>query len=141
MVTKGIVLGHKIYVARLEVDQAKIYVIKILIPPTNVKGIKSFLGHAGFYKRFIKDFFMIVKLLCRLLGKDAKFDFDDACKSTFDEIKARLVKAPIIATPYWSKNFEIMCDASDFSIRAVLGQKMEKTFKSIYYARKTFNEA
>ena len=56
MVIEGIVLGHKISAAGLEVDQAKIVVIKTLMPPTTVKGIRSFLGHAGFYIRFIKDF-------------------------------------------------------------------------------------
>ena len=141
MVTKGNVFGHKIYAARLEVDQDKIYVIKTLMPPTIVKGIRSFLGHAGFYRRFIKDFSMIAKPLRKLLEKDAKFDFDDACKSAFDEIKARLIITPIIATLDWNKYFEIMCDASDFTIGAVLGQKMEKTFKVIYYANKTINEA
>ena len=76
MVTEGIVLGRKISAAGLEVDQAKIYVIKTLMSPTTVKGIRSFLGHAGFYRRFIKDFSKISKPLCRLSEKDAKFDFD-----------------------------------------------------------------
>ena len=141
MVTEGIVLGHKIYALGLEVDQAKIFVIKTLMPPSTVQGIRSFLRHVGFHSRFIKDFFMIARPLCRPLEKDAKFYFDDAYKLAFNEIKARLVIAPIIATPDWSNNFEIMFDASNFSPGVVLGQKMEKTFKSIYYASKTFNEA
>ena len=77
MVTEGIVLGHKIYAAELEIDQAKVSIIETLLPPTTVKGIKSFLGHAGFYRRFIKDFSKISRPLCRLLENDAKFDFDE----------------------------------------------------------------
>ena len=99
------------------------------------------MGYAGFYLRFIKDFSKISRPLCKLLEKDAKFDFDEACKAAFDEIKSRLVIAPIMVTPDWNKDFEIMCDASDFAMGAVLGQRTEKMFKAIYYARKTFNEA
>ena len=87
MVTAGIVLGHKIYV------------IKTLLPPTTVRGIRSFLGHAGFYGRFIKDFSKISRPLCRLLEKDANFDFDELCKAAFDEIKSILVTAPIMVIP------------------------------------------
>ena len=88
----------------------------------------------------IKDFSKISRPLCRLLEKDAKFDFDEACKAAFDEIKSRLVTAPIMVTPNWNKEFEIMCDASNFAMGAVLGQRIEKMFKAIYYASKTFNE-
>ena len=140
MVTKGIVLGHKISAARLEVDQAKVAVIKTLRLPTTVKGIRSFLGHAGFYRRFIKNFSKISRPLCRLLEKDAKFDFDESCRSTFDEIKSKLVTAPIMLTHDWNNDFEIMCDANDYAMGAVLGQKTEKIFKAIYYASKTFNQ-
>ena len=91
MVTEGIVLGHKISADGLEVDQAKIIVIKALMSPTTMKGIRSFLGHVGFYRRFIKDFSKISKPLCRLLEKDANFDFDESCRYAFEEIKSRLV--------------------------------------------------
>ena len=77
-------MGHKISVVGLEVDQAKAAVIQTLMPPTTVKGIRSFLGHAGFYRRFIKDFSKIFKPLCRLLEKDANFDFDESCRSAFE---------------------------------------------------------
>ena len=141
MVTEGIVLGHIISVAGLEVDQAKVSIIRNLMAPTTVKGIKSFLGHAGFYRRFIRDFSKIARPLCRLLEKDTKFYFDEPCQKAFEEIKSRLVEAPIMAKPYWNREFEIMCGASDFGMGAVLGQKDEKVFKAIYYDSKTFNEA
>ena len=141
MVTKEIVLGHMISTAGLEVDQAKFSIIRNLMPPTTVKGIRSFLGHAGFYRRFIRDFSKIARPLCRFLEKDTKLCFDESCHNSFEEIKFRLVKAPIMAKPDWNKEFEIMCDAGDFAMGAVLGQRDEKVFKSIYYASKTFNEA
>ena len=99
MVIEGIVLGHKIYVVGLEVDQAKVSVIETLMPPTTVKEIRRFLGHAGFYRRFVKDFSKISSPLCRLREKDVKFYFDVSCRSAFEEIKSRLVIAPIMATP------------------------------------------
>ena len=141
MLKEGIVLEHKISTTGLEVGQAKIFVIDTFIPPTTVKGVRSFLRHAGFYRRFIKDFSKIARLLCRLLEKDTKFDFSNACKFAFEEIKARLVIAFSMETPDWNKNFEVMCDASDFAMGAILGQRIEKTLRVIYDARKTFNEA
>ena len=123
--------------ARLEVDQAKISIIRNLTPPTTVKGIISFLGHAGFYRRFIRDFSKIARPPCRLLEKDTKFYFDESCQKAFKEIKSRLVEAPIMEKPDWNGEFEIMCDASDFPMGAVLGQKDEKVFKAIYYVSKT----
>ena len=131
MATERIVLGHKIYAVALEVDQAKVSVIKILLPPTTIIGIRSFLGHVGFYKRFIKDLSKISKPLSKLLENDAKFDFDESCRFAFEEIKSRLVIAPIMATPDWNKEFEIMCDASDYAMGAVLGQRIEKFFRAI----------
>ena len=121
MVTEGIVLGHKISTTGLELDQSKVSIIKTLAPPTTVKGIRSFLGHAGFYRRCIKDFSKIARPLCRLLEKDTKFIFYDSYKAAFEEIKIRLVQAPIMATPEWDQGFEMMCDASDFAMEAVLG--------------------
>ena len=88
---------------------------------TIVKGIQSFLVHAGFYKRFIKYFSKIFRSLRRLLEKYAKFDFDEFFKAAFDEIKSRLVTTPIMVTPDLNKEFEIMCDARDYALGAVLG--------------------
>ena len=86
-----------------------------------MKGIRSFPGHAGFYRRFIKDFSKISRPLCRLLEKDKKFDFNESCRSVFEEIKSRLVSAPIMLTPDWNNEFEIMCDASGYVMGDVLG--------------------
>ena len=66
-----------------------------------------------------------------MLEKDAKFDFDEACKDAFDEIKSILVTTPIMVTLDWSKEFKIMCDASDYVMGVVLGQRTEKIFKAI----------
>ena len=124
MVCEGIVLGHRVSEEGLEVDKAKISTIENLAPLMNVKGVRSFLCHASFYRRFIKDFSKIVRPLCRLLEKDAAFVFDEACLDAFIEIKKRLITAPIASD--WNVPFEIMCDASDFAIGAVLGQRHEK---------------
>ena len=106
-----------------------------------MKGVRSFLGHAGFYRRFIKDFSKTARPLCRLLEKDTRFNFDDSCRVAFKEIKIKLVQASIMAAPDWDQGFEIMCDACDFAMGAALGQRKEKIFRIIYYASRTFNEA
>ncbi|XP_076954212.1 putative mitochondrial protein AtMg00860 [Bidens hawaiensis] len=105
----------------MEVDKAKIKVISSLPPPKNVKGVRSFLGHAGFYRRFIKGFSVITKPLCNLLLKDVAFDFTNECLQAFDILKEKLVQSPILQPSDWTKPFEIMCDASDTTIGAVLG--------------------
>ncbi|XP_045831120.1 uncharacterized protein LOC123922450 [Trifolium pratense] len=140
MVKEGIVLGHKISSKGIQVDQAKIEVIKELPPPVNVKGVRSFLGHAGFYRRFIKDFSKIAKPLSNLLVKENEFKFDDECLNAFVVIKEKLVTAPIIVAPNWDLPFELMCDASDYAVGAVLGQRHAKFFHAIYYASKVLNE-
>ena len=141
MVREGIVLGHKISTRGIEVDIVKVEVIEKLPPPTSVQGIRSFLGHAGFYRRFIKDFFKIAKPLSNLLMHGVVFTFDEQCKQAFMTLKGKLISAPIVVTPDWASPFELMCDASDFAVGAVLGQKKDKVFRAIYYASRTLNEA
>ncbi|RVW70093.1 Transposon Ty3-I Gag-Pol polyprotein [Vitis vinifera] len=141
MVQQGIVLGHIISKNGIEVDKAKVELIVKLPPPTNVKGIRQFLGHAGFYRRFIKDFSKISKPLCELLVKDAKFVWDEKCQKSFEELKQFLTTAPIVRAPNWKLPFEVMCDASDLAMGAVLGQREDGKPYVIYYASKTLNEA
>ncbi|GJV56113.1 reverse transcriptase domain-containing protein [Tanacetum coccineum] len=141
MVTKGIKLGHKASSARLEFDKAKIDVIIKLPPPTNIKAIKRFLGHAGFYCRFIKYFSKIYRPMTKLLEKDAVFDFNKECIKAFELLKEKLTNAPIMVSPDWSRPFKLMCDASDFAVGAVLGQREGKHFRPIHFASKTLNNA
>ena len=141
MVQEGIVLGHRISARGIEVDRAKIEAIEKLPPPSSVKGIRSFLGHAGFYRRFIKDFSQIAKPLSNLLVQGIPFEFDSQCLHAFSVLKDKLISVPIVVAPDWSFPFELMCDASDYAIGAVLGQKREKIFQVIYYASRTLNDA
>jgi len=87
---------------------------------------KEFLGHAGFYRRFIKDFSKVSKSLCNLLEQDVSFVFDDACMDAFLVLKEKLTSTPIIATSNWNLPFELMCDTNNHFVGAVLGQRKGK---------------
>ncbi|KAL4368813.1 hypothetical protein GQ457_05G020560 [Hibiscus cannabinus] len=141
MVDEGIVLGHKISSKAMEVERAKIDVISKLPPPTTVKGIRSLLGHAGFYRRFIEDFSKITKPLCSLMEQGRQFEFNEDYTKAFKLLKNKLVTTPIVEPPDWTLPFELMCDASDYAIGAVLRQRKGKVFHPIYYASKTLNDA
>nr|GFB76874.1 reverse transcriptase domain-containing protein [Tanacetum cinerariifolium] len=121
MVKEGIVLGHKISKKGIEVDKAKIEVISKLPHPTSVKGIRCFLGHAGFYRRFIKDFSKISRPMTHLLEKNSPFIFSNECIQAFRNLKEKLTEASILIAPNWDQPYELMCDASDYAIGAVLG--------------------
>ncbi|KAI3737146.1 hypothetical protein L2E82_27141 [Cichorium intybus] len=141
MVYQGLILGHIVSSKGLEVDKAKIDVIQSLPYPTCIREVRSFLGHAGFYRRFIKEFSKIARPMCELLQKDVDFEFSEACKKAFDQLKEMLITAPILQSPDWSLPFEIMCDASNHAVGAVLGQRKEKVPHVIYYASKTLDNA
>nr|GEW77270.1 hypothetical protein [Tanacetum cinerariifolium] len=119
---------------------AKVDVIAKLPHPTTVKGIRSFLGHAGFYRRFIQDFSKISRPMTHLLEKNTPFVFFEDCIQAFQTLKKKLMEAPILIAPNWDLPFELMYDASDFAIGVVLGQRHEKHFKPIQYASKTMND-
>uniref|UniRef100_A0A2N9IRI2 Reverse transcriptase RNase H-like domain-containing protein n=1 Tax=Fagus sylvatica TaxID=28930 RepID=A0A2N9IRI2_FAGSY len=113
MVTSGIVLGHIVSSRGIEVDKSKIELISKLPTPKTVKDVRSFLGHAGFYRSMSRSF----------------------CTKLID----KLTSAPIMRSPDWSLPFELMCDASDYAIGAVLGQRKDKKPYVIYYASRTLN--
>ncbi|GKC40761.1 reverse transcriptase domain-containing protein [Tanacetum coccineum] len=140
-VKEGIILGHKVFDSGIEVSRAKIESISKLPYPANVKAIQSFLGHEGFYRMFINDFSKIAPPMNQLLVKNAPFIFSEECIQAFDKLKHELTQSPIMAKHNLSLPFELMCDASDYAIRAVLGQRRDKHFQPIHYASKTINEA
>nr|GEW64511.1 reverse transcriptase domain-containing protein [Tanacetum cinerariifolium] len=133
MCREGIVLGHKISKSGIEVDRAKVDVISKLPHPTTVKGVRRFLGHAGFYRRFIQDFSKIARPMTHLLEKETPFVFSKECIDAFDTLKKKLTEAPILVVPDWNLPFELMCDASDYTIGAT-----EKEMLAIVYAFEKF---
>nr|GEW98486.1 reverse transcriptase domain-containing protein [Tanacetum cinerariifolium] len=109
MVKEGIVFSHKISKNRLEVDRSKVDVIAKLPYPTTVKGVRSFIGHAGFYRRFIQDFSKIARHMTYLLEKKTQFVFSKDCIDAFETLKKKLTEAPILVVLDWNLPFELMC--------------------------------
>nr|GEX48334.1 reverse transcriptase domain-containing protein [Tanacetum cinerariifolium] len=128
MCKEGIVLGHKILKSEIKVDRAKVDVIAKLPHPTTVKGVRSFLGHAAFYRRFIQDFSKIARPRTHLLENETPFVFSKDCIGAFETLKKKLTVAPILVVLDWNLPFELMYDASDFTIGAVLEKRNTKHF-------------
>nr|GEX47201.1 reverse transcriptase domain-containing protein [Tanacetum cinerariifolium] len=110
--------GHKISKSGIEVDKAKVDIIAKLPHPTTVKGVRSFLGHVGFYRRFTQDFSKIARPMTHLLKKETPFVFSKKYIDAFNTLRKKLTEAPILVVPDWNLPFELMCDASDFAIGA-----------------------
>ncbi|XP_021722677.1 uncharacterized protein LOC110690156 [Chenopodium quinoa] len=125
MVQQELILGQVVSHKGIEVDKAKIEVIERLPPPNSVKGVRSFLGHAGFYRRFIKDILEIARPLTELLAKDTPFLFTDACLEAFNRLKEALISALVLQPLDWTLPLEIMCDASDYAVGGVLGKRKD----------------
>ncbi|RDY13900.1 Retrovirus-related Pol polyprotein, partial [Mucuna pruriens] len=123
MVIEGIVLGHLVSNKGIEVDKSKIDIISSLPNPSSVREVRSFLGHIGFYRRFIKNFNKLALPLSRLLQKDVDFNFDQPCIEAFQELKNILTSAPIMQAPNWDLPFELMGDASNSTLGAILSQR------------------
>ena len=99
MSLRGEGIGQRISRKGIEVAKSKVETIEKLLPSSSMKGIRSFLGHTGFYRRFIKDFSKIAKPLSNLLIQGAPFEFDDQCLQAFLFLKQKLVSAPIVVAP------------------------------------------
>ncbi|RDY07593.1 Retrovirus-related Pol polyprotein, partial [Mucuna pruriens] len=143
MVTKGIVLGHLVSNRGIEVDKSKFDIITSLPNPASVWEVHSFLGHVGFYRRFIKNFNKITLPLSKLLQKDVDLEFDQPYVEAFQEMKNRLTSAPILQAPNWELPFVLLCYASNSTLGAVLGQRagVGKLVHVIAYASRTMDLA
>jgi hypothetical protein len=115
-------LGHVISAGGILVHPSKVKDVLNWMPPTNASEIHSFLGLAGFYRRFIKDFSKIAKPMKRLLEKNKDFDWTEGCQVSFEELKRRLTSAPVLILPNITKKFDIYCDASRQGLGCVLMQ-------------------
>ncbi|RDX74546.1 Retrovirus-related Pol polyprotein, partial [Mucuna pruriens] len=140
MVAEGIVLGHLVSSRGVEVDKAKIDIITSLPNLASMWEVRSFLGHAGFYRRFIKNISKTSLPLSKLLQKEVEFVFNKECIQAFEELKTRLTSTPILQAPNWELPFELMCDASNSTLGAVLGQRdaVEKELLAIVFALDKF---
>ncbi|GJV06224.1 reverse transcriptase domain-containing protein [Tanacetum coccineum] len=125
MVKEAIVLGHKISKKGIEVDKAKIDVIAKLPHPTTVRGIRNFLRHAGFYRRFIKDFSKISRPMTHLLEKNTPFIFSEECIQAFQTLKKKLIEAPILIAPNSDQPFELIIVYTDHSTLKYLFAKKD----------------
>ena len=134
-------LGHLVSSKGLEVDKAKVEVIQDLGLPKSIRELRSFLGHVGFYRRFIQDFAKVSKPLTSLLCKEKDFIIEEEGKHAFMQLKQALVEGTILQSPNWDLPFEIMCDASNFAVGAVLRQRIDKKPTAICYASKTLPDA
>ncbi|RDX79578.1 Retrovirus-related Pol polyprotein, partial [Mucuna pruriens] len=143
MVIEGIVLGHLVSSRWIEVDKAKIDIITSLPNPAFVREVRSFLGHASFYRRFIKNFSKTALPLSKLLQKYVEFVFNKECIQAFEELKTRLTSTPILQAPNWELPFELICNASNSALGAVLGQRDEVGGPAhvIPYASRTMDQA
>jgi hypothetical protein len=132
--TEGVVLGHHISLAGIQVDP-------VISVPTTQKDLCNYLGHAGYYRRFIENFTKLASPLFQLLTKATKFSWIDQCQTAFETLKEKLSIAPILQGPNWSLPFHTSTDASDTTIGVVLGQKEKQQPYAIYYVSKNLTLA
>lgn len=134
-------LGHVVSPEGIAPDADKISTVKEFPRPHNIKTVRSFLGLANYYRRFIKDFSKTAAPLNKLLRKDQKFVWTDTCEQAFETLKAALVCAPILALPDFKETFQLFTDASNEGIGATLGKIQDGKEVAIAYAGRDFNAA
>ena len=123
MMSEGVVLGHFISADGIQEDPSKIRVIKNIPTLGTQKEVRIFLGHVGYYIRFIENFSKLASPLFSLLMKDVQFTWSEACQKAFVKLRENLSTAPILRGPNWTLPFHISSNASDTAIGAVLGQQ------------------
>ena len=141
LVTKGTVLGHSISRQGLQVDPNKIAIIKRVPRPQKQRDVRSFLGLAGYYWRFIKDFNKLASPLFGLLAKDFEFIWSKGFQEALDILKGKLTTAPILRGPNWALPFHIHANASHKAIGAALGQVEDKLPYAMYFISKNLSKA
>ena len=113
-------LGHIVFEEGIRVDPKKIEVIIEWKPPRNVTEVCSFLGLAGYYRRFVKGFSMTTTPITRLLQKNVRFEWSEKCQASFEKLKAFLTKASVLTQPTYGKEYVIFNDASLNGLGCVL---------------------
>ena len=109
-------LGHIVSAGGVSVDLAKIKDVKEWEAPTTQTQVRAFLGLAGYYRKFVEGFSSIAMPMTQLLKKDKKFEWTDKCEASFQELKKRLISAPILIMPGIKKPFDVYCDASKIGL-------------------------
>lgn len=132
MMTEGLILGHYILACEIQLDLAKIQIILLIATPTTQIEVHSFLVFFGYYRRFIQHFSQIATPLYALTG-NVDFIQTDRCNCAFEDLKKFLSTAPVLKGPNWDLPFQILSDASDTAIGAVLGHEEDKKPYEIYY--------
>ncbi len=138
---KVIFLGHEVSDQGVRPNPAKVEAIQKMLPPTDIKGLRRFLGMTSYYRRFIQNYATIAEPLNRILQKGALYKWNDACQAAFEALKSKLMTAPILVFPDFNQPFQLITDASDFGLGAVLAQKDKEGLERVVaYASRTLQK-
>ncbi|PNF27381.1 hypothetical protein B7P43_G17494, partial [Cryptotermes secundus] len=127
-------LGHSLSADGVEILSERVDAIREFPPPNNLKAVRRFLGMVGFYGKFVKDFSLLAEPLHALKRKGARFVWGDSQKRAFEALKEAISTPPVLQVPDFSKEFVLVCDASDLAVSAVLNQRCESELAPIAFA-------